>query len=205
VPREVWEDRRMTWYDKIVLMEIDSFTQRDQPCFVSDQHLSEFVGIAQRTVRKSLAHLIELGMIERSGFDGRKRFLRSLLPSNPARPASLGGTEDRPDRHALPNKKTITETNEEILYPWEDEKFKVVWDEWKADRAERRIKKYTARGEQAALHKLQKDTNGDMDMAIMAIHNSIANGYQGIFPDRNRKAKPDAGFDREAINNWATQ
>tara|TARA_E500000318_G_scaffold111280_1_gene129213 strand:+ start:1075 stop:1662 length:588 start_codon:yes stop_codon:yes gene_type:complete len=195
----------MTWYDKIVLMEIDSFTQRDQPCFVSDRHLSEFVGIAQRTVRKSLAHLVELGLVERSGFDGRKRYLCSLLPSNPARAADLSGTEFLSDRHVLPKKKTNTQTKEQILYPWDCEEFRSVWATWKTDRAERRIKKYTQRGEQAALHKLQAESGGDMAAAIAAINNSIANGYQGIFFDRKSKKRVDPGFDHQALNDWASQ
>lgn len=205
IPREVWEDRRLTWYDKIILMEIDSFTQRDQPCFVSDRHLSEFVGIAERTVRKSLSNLVELGLVERAGFDGRKRFLRSLLPGNSAPTAAQPGTVCLPARHEEPKKKTNTETKEQIVYPWDSEEFVQIWTVWKEDRRERKIKRYTARGEQAALHKLHNDTNGDEAQAIAAIQNSIANGYQGIFPDRKGAKRVAPKFTRERLDAWANQ
>ena len=52
---------------------------------------------------------------------------------------------------------------------------------------ERGTKKYTQRGEQAALHKLQNDSQGDEATAVQMIHQSIANGWQGIFPLKNQK------------------
>jgi hypothetical protein len=55
------------------------------------------------------------------------------------------------------------------------------------ERRERGTKKYTQRGEQAALHKLQKDSQGDEATAIAIIHESIAHGWQGLFPLKNRK------------------
>lgn len=72
----------------------------------------------------------------------------------------------------------------QIVVPWEDEEFIQLWAEWKQDRKERRIKAYTQRGEQGALHKLYKETGGDVSRAMDAIRNSIANGWQGIFPEK---------------------
>lgn len=74
----------------------------------------------------------------------------------------------------------------EVVLPWDDEKFQEVWNEWLSERRERKIKRYTPRGEQAALHKLQKESGGDMQTAIDMILQSVANGWTGIFPLKNR-------------------
>jgi hypothetical protein len=57
--------------------------------------------------------------------------------------------------------------------------FRSAWDEWLADRRARRLVRYTARGQELqlqALAKLGAATAAD------AIHWSMAQGYQGIFP-----------------------
>lgn len=74
----------------------------------------------------------------------------------------------------------------EIVMPWNSEAFAEAWALWKDERKAKRLRKYTPRGEQAQLHKLQTEC-GTEEAAIAAIHHSIAQGYQGIFPDRNNK------------------
>jgi hypothetical protein len=64
-------------------------------------------------------------------------------------------------------------------------KFKVVWfEEWIPYRKEQKYKNpgYKERGLQAALSKLDKDSNGDPSKAIQIIRQSIALNYQGLFP-----------------------
>ena len=88
-----------------------------------------------------------------------------------------------------------------IVYPYENEEFKKIWILWKQDRSNRKIKKYTKVGEQAALKKLQDESGGDVNTAIKMIQNSIANGYQGIFAIKNNR-KPNAavqGFDKSKL------
>ena len=73
----------------------------------------------------------------------------------------------------------------QIVYPYESNVFLKLWNIWKKDRANRGVKKYTEVGEQAALKKLQDESNNDENTALIMIKNSIANGYQGIFPIKN--------------------
>ena len=68
--------------------------------------------------------------------------------------------------------------------PFESKEFAEAWEVWKQERRERGTKKYTQRGEQAAL---QNDSQGDEATAVQMIHQSIANGWQGIFPLKNQK------------------
>ena len=93
----------------------------------------------------------------------------------------------------------------QVMLPWDDDAFKSLWNEWKQDRKERKIKSYTHRGEQAALHKLQKDSGNDVAQAILMIQNSIANGYQGIFPARNSNTKQSTQYDTDKLREWASQ
>ena len=68
----------------------------------------------------------------------------------------------------------------EIILPWDSKRFENLWNEWKQDRKERRIKKYTRRGDLAVLHKLYNQTNGNEDEAIEQIELAIANQWQGL-------------------------
>ncbi len=84
------------------------------------------------------------------------------------------------------NQSTIHNTTN-IVMPFEDERFKEAWNIWLDERKQKKIRKYTQRGEQGALHKLQKDSGDDVDLAIEMINNAICNGWQGIYPIKNGK------------------
>jgi hypothetical protein len=65
---------------------------------------------------------------------------------------------------------------------------------WLADRAERRLKRYTTRGEQAALHNLHNISGGDPQTAVAIIHQSIQHSWHGLFqlkPARTAVPKDD--------------
>ena len=97
--------------------------------------------------------------------------------------------------------KDKTQINTQIHMPFDTESFKSVWNIWKKDRAERRVKKYTALGEQAALKQLQDDSENNEAVAINMIKNSIANGYQGIFASNTKRKKhnPSQEFDKSKL------
>ena len=40
IPIEIWTDKDLSWNEKILLMEIDSYTAKGKDCYMSD----EFVG-----------------------------------------------------------------------------------------------------------------------------------------------------------------
>jgi hypothetical protein len=61
------------------------------------------------------------------------------------------------------------------------EEFRAAWGEWKADRAARRIKPFTPGGEQGQFRKLAKFGPA---VAVLAIRESIAQGWQGLFPEK---------------------
>ena len=101
----------------------------------------------------------------------------------------------------------VTSDKTQIVYPYVSKEFENLWNLWKQDRVNRKIKKYTKIGEQAALKKLQDESGGDVNTAIKMIQNSIANGYQGIFSIKDNRKKNAAvqGFDKDKLLNHLEQ
>lgn len=79
IPRMVYLHPGLNWYAKILFLEIHSFTENGKECFMSNEYISDFLGISKRQVTRYITDLKDLGWIEEVGFDGRKRFLRSRL------------------------------------------------------------------------------------------------------------------------------
>ena len=60
-----------------------------------------------------------------------------------------------------------------------------AWNEWLQERKERKLKKYTDRGLKAAMTHLLTISNQDEQIAVQIINQSIAQGWQGLFPLKN--------------------
>lgn len=87
VPIEIWQDADLSWNEKVLLMEIDSFTARGKECYISNEYICDLLGVGERTARAYVSHLIERGLVRLVKFDGRVRYLESNLPSLQGRPA----------------------------------------------------------------------------------------------------------------------
>lgn len=79
IPAEIWEDTNLTWNEKIVLMEIDSFTAAGKDCFISDEYIGKLVGASTRTAASIVAKLVRLGYVKKTRSDGRHRYLESAI------------------------------------------------------------------------------------------------------------------------------
>ena len=79
IPIEIWQNRSLSWNEKILLMEIDSFTAKDRECYISNEYIAELLGVTDRCARKYLSHLLKLGLIQAVKFDGRKRYVESTI------------------------------------------------------------------------------------------------------------------------------
>lgn len=75
IPKEVWLDEGLTYFEKAVYAEIDSL-DGDEGCFASNKYLAGFFGCTERHIRRALAHLSELGYVKTEMFDGRKRVIK---------------------------------------------------------------------------------------------------------------------------------
>ena len=79
VPIEIWEAQDLSWNEKILLMEIDSYTSSDKDCFMSDEYIADLLGTSVRSASRMMSNLIDKGYVERTRFDGRRRFVASRV------------------------------------------------------------------------------------------------------------------------------
>jgi hypothetical protein len=79
IPIEIWEAEDLSWNEKILLMEIDSFTSQGKDCFISDEWIARLIGISERSARTMLSDLIAKGYVIKTRFDGRRRFIQSTI------------------------------------------------------------------------------------------------------------------------------
>ena len=79
IPKEIWEDQRLTAIDKIILMEIDSLDATEDHCFASNEYLATICQCGERRVSESIGRLVDCEYIEVTNFNGRTRTLRSRL------------------------------------------------------------------------------------------------------------------------------
>jgi hypothetical protein len=78
-PIEIWEAEDLTWNEKILLLEIDSYTARGKDCFISDEYIADLVKVSVRSAAAMVSNLIQKGYIKKTRFDGRKRYLESTI------------------------------------------------------------------------------------------------------------------------------
>lgn len=72
-----------------------------------------------------------------------------------------------------------------MTYPYNSEEFKEAWELWKEyKRKEHRFRYKSEISEQASLKKLSEISNSE-DEAIDIIHESISNGWKGLFKLKN--------------------
>jgi uncharacterized protein YdaU (DUF1376 family) len=81
-------------------------------------------------------------------------------------------------------------TYTEVDYIWKEQVFKDAWSAWcKYKKLEHRQKYKTPLSESRAIKHLHKITNGNLEMALEAIEESMGQNYQGIHPSSDLKKK----------------
>lgn len=79
IPLEIWESRDLSWSEKVLLMEIDSFTSKGMDCYFSNDYIAEKLGVTDISASRLVNSLIRKGYIRQTRFDGRKRYLESCI------------------------------------------------------------------------------------------------------------------------------
>ena len=86
-PIEIWEADDLDWNEKILLLEIDSFTSKGLDCFMSNEYIAEFLKVSDTKAGKMVNDLIRKGYVIKTKFDGRRRYIESNLISRLAESA----------------------------------------------------------------------------------------------------------------------
>jgi len=90
VPRELWEEKRLSLREKFLLLEINSLDQDGNGCWASNKYLAENIQISPTTIPTMLVDLRKRGFITGpagNGYAIRRLFvpmLQGKLPPTPA-------------------------------------------------------------------------------------------------------------------------
>lgn len=79
IPIEIWESKELTWNEKILFLEIDSFTSKDKDCFFSNEYIANLLGVTENSANRILSSLISKGYVIKTAFDGRRRFVKTAF------------------------------------------------------------------------------------------------------------------------------
>ena len=83
IPADLYLDTNLTWTQKIILIEVDSFSKNNLDCFVSNEHLAGLIGISESGIEKAIRNLVESKKLVRNRTfinGGNRRLLR--LPTS---------------------------------------------------------------------------------------------------------------------------
>ncbi len=85
------------------------------------------------------------------------------------------------------NENVIKNKTKNIIYPFDSENFKLNWQKWKDfKKVEFNFNYKSKLSEQGALKKLSELSNLDEETAIKIIHQSITEGWKGLFELKNK-------------------
>tara|TARA_R110000751_G_scaffold78850_3_gene159161 strand:- start:119 stop:760 length:642 start_codon:yes stop_codon:yes gene_type:complete len=65
IPAKLYLDSTLTWTQKLLLLEVDSFARNDKDCFVSNEHLAAHLAISESGIEKCLRQLVSKGLLTR--------------------------------------------------------------------------------------------------------------------------------------------
>jgi hypothetical protein len=229
IPADVWE-LDLPPLHRVFLARLIALSKQDGASWAGDEFLAESLRCTPQYVRKMRLQLEQSGHIVTEGYGHRRKLRAEVAPVGTSnhRSKQPEAQELQPEAQKLQPQlrqeaTTVAESieenrsrievvkkgerkKEEVVLPWGSDEFKNIWTEWKAERKERKMTKYTLRGEQTALHKLQIDANGNEQTAIAIIQQSIANSWNGLFALKNGGGnRQDKQLDANKALEWANK
>jgi hypothetical protein len=193
IPAEVWE-LDLPPLHRVFLARLMALSKQDGASWAGDEFLAQSLRCTPQHVRKMRQQLEASGHIVTDGYGYKRRLHVEVAPvvasnQRSKQPEAQSIEENRYSKEVV---KTTARARE-VVWPFNSDQFMNAWKEWEADRRERRVKPYTTRGLQTALHRLQQISEYNEGIAIRIISQSIANGWQGLFPLNNKR---DGNHDR---------
>ena len=195
IPKEIYQDKDLNPTEKLILSDIATLGEY----FKSNETIAKEVGVSIRTASRSIKKLESIGYIDTKLFDGRNRVVKLTRAVDKLTRAvdKMARQPSQIDQAAEPNwlhsiqesKQPSIHISKEVIYPFQNKEFIEAWSVWVLERKEKRLKSYTQRGEQSALHNLQKISGDNYKTAIQIINNSITHGWQGLFALKEQKTR----------------
>lgn len=132
IPIEIWKDNNLTWNEKILFLEIDSYTSKDRDCFFSNEYIAQLLGINETNANKTLSSLIQKGYVVKTKFDGRRRYVKTALSYSTTLPCREQQPSHAYDSNIINN--NIKQSNKTNNKEKEIKKESLFEDCWKAYR-----------------------------------------------------------------------
>lgn len=164
-------------------------------CWASNDWLATRLSVSERAIQRYLARLEELNLIVKvvnaeAGNQRRVQTIGTQAVVTPSRQSVAPLTPTCRDPHANLSSKSTKENKEELDTPQtplpHGENFKRAWNEWVIYRTKTK-KRLSRFAQEKQLKILEGLTEQE---CIDCINRSIANDWQGLFPEKNRNSKP---------------
>ena len=118
IPKEVWLDEKLSWMEKLFLVEVDSLNA-EKGCFASNAYFGEFFQLSNSRVSEIVKSLVSKGYITTFLiYEGKQVKQRILTPTIPIRKleggirkTEEGYSEKAKDNNTLINNTSINNTN----------------------------------------------------------------------------------------------
>lgn len=75
IPADIWEREDLTLHEKVILAEVVSFHKDGKECYISNETFGKMISASPWTASMAVSSLTAKGLIKRTGFDGKKRYL----------------------------------------------------------------------------------------------------------------------------------
>jgi len=218
---EIWELFELSLLERYILSDIQNFSKGGRQYFKTNKKLAEECHCSRASITRTISKLTRENYVKIT----QKKPLRvlelttqfatlttqsaTLTTQSDALTTQIDALTTQSDAHiskviSKRKSKVISKIiKEEIIYPFQELDFIEAWRVWILERKEKKLRNYTTRGEQSALHNLQEISGGDYKTAIKIINNSITHGWQGLFALKEQKTKRpklDANKAAEWIN-----
>lgn len=196
IPKAIYQDKGLNPTEKLILSDIATLGEY----FKTNETIAIEVGVAQCTVTRSIKKFETLGYIK-TQYNGRTRVikLRRTLSKLLKQTKQIAEADYANCLHSIQEsiQPSIHLSKRDVVSPFQEIEFEKAWGVWIDERKQTGTKKYTARGEQSALHNLQKISNDDYKTAITIINESITHGWRGLFALKgNKQDSPKLNFDK---------
>lgn len=204
IPIEIWENKDLSWNEKILFLEIDSFTTKDNDCYISNEYIAKLLGVTENSANRVLSSLISKGYVIKTAFDGRKRYVKTAFSYNKADypQENKKGIPERIGRHNtdeyIPNTDNKTSTNKEISTKVDTKKEKTKFDkfnDWMKDNTPN-VLKLSSQMTEEQFNKLRAKYDFEqMSYILLQMENykGLSKKYTSVYLTFNNWAKREYG------------
>ena len=220
IPIEIWKLSELTLLERYIYSDIFSFNKVGRVYFKTNSKLAEECNCSNASITRAISNLVKLDHIKVKQSSPVRKLVPNQIDEAPKQIDEAPNQIDEPpkqidepprqiDAHISKviskgiSKRINKVIKEDLVFPFQEKEFLDTWKIWIEERRESGIKKYTNRGEQSALHKLQKISNHDYRTAIAIINESISQGWRGLFALKRDKQQGLPEISMEEAIKWA--